>query len=465
MQQKAGLEVTRLTNKSMLRSVGNCIRLGRPLLIEDIGEFLDPALDPVLARAVFNQQGRSLIRLGDDNIDYNDDFRLYVSTKLPNPHYLPEVCIKVTVINFTVTMSGLEDQLLGALVKKERPDVEKKKNNLLVSMASDKLQLKQLEEKILRMLKDSEGVVVDNVGLIETLGESKIVSKTISERLVESEKTNEQITIMREQYRPVATRGSIIYFVMADLARIDPMYQFSLSYFQRLYDLCIDEAEKSDDLDTRLRSLKAYMTLNVYKNVCRGLFEAHKLIFSFLTCIQILREQDTVSAAEWSMLLRGAGMVTNPAVNPMPEGVSENGWNLVAALQEGIPDTFGGLVDHVISAASLSDWQRWATCNSPQTEALPKPWKDQLNSMQRMLLLKAFREEKLVFAIQDFVVEHLGEEFVQSPPVSMRVVHGETRADTPIVFILSVGADPTGVLYTYAKEVDYMDRLHLCSLG
>lgn len=109
MQQKAGLEVTRLTNKSMLRSVGNCIRLGRPLLIEDIGEFLDPALDPVLARAVFSQQGRKLIRLGDDNIDYNDDFRLYVSTKLPNPHYLPEVCIKVTVINFTVTMSGLED--------------------------------------------------------------------------------------------------------------------------------------------------------------------------------------------------------------------------------------------------------------------------------------------------------------------------------------------------------------------
>lgn len=351
------------------------------------------------------------------------------------------------------------------MVKKERPDVEKKKNDLLVSMASDKLQLNQLEEKILRMLRDSEGVVVDNVGLIETLGESKVVSKTISERLIESEKTNAQITTMREQYRPVATRGSIIYFVMADLARIDPMYQFSLSYFQRLYDLCIDEADKSDDLDTRLENLKAYMTLNVYKNVCRGLFEAHKLIFSFLVCIQILREAQEVSTSEWSLLLKGAGMVTNKKQNPMPDSVSENGWNLLAALEEGVPDKFTALVDHIVSPATLPQWQEWAACDDPHSSPLPKPWCDQLNSMQRMLVLKAFREEKLVFAIQDFVVEHLGEEFVQSPPVSMKVVHGETRADTPVVFILSVGADPTGVLYTYAKEVDYMDRLHLCSLG
>ncbi len=85
--------------------------------------------------------GRLLIHLGDSDIDYDPTFRLYMSTKLPNPHYLPEVCIKVTVINFTVTMFGLEDQLLGAVVKKERPDIETKKNRLVVSMASDKKQL------------------------------------------------------------------------------------------------------------------------------------------------------------------------------------------------------------------------------------------------------------------------------------------------------------------------------------
>ena len=94
--------------------------MGRPLLIEDIGETLDPALESTLQKATFKQGGRVLIRIGDGEIDYDPNFQLYVSTKMPNPHYLPEVCIKVTIINFTVTKQGLEDQLLGDVVVKER---------------------------------------------------------------------------------------------------------------------------------------------------------------------------------------------------------------------------------------------------------------------------------------------------------------------------------------------------------
>ncbi len=77
---------------------------GNPCLIEDVGEVLDPALEPVLQRCVFRQGGRLLIRLGDADVDYDPAFKLYITTKIANPHYLPEVCIKVTLINFTVTM-------------------------------------------------------------------------------------------------------------------------------------------------------------------------------------------------------------------------------------------------------------------------------------------------------------------------------------------------------------------------
>ena len=119
-----------MNDPNMLRSLESCIRIGAPLLVEDIGEFLDPALEPVLQNATFNQGGRLLIRLGDSDVDYDVNFKIYFTTKLPNPHYLPEVCIKVTVINFTVTFDGLEAQLLGDVVRKERPDVEERKNNL-----------------------------------------------------------------------------------------------------------------------------------------------------------------------------------------------------------------------------------------------------------------------------------------------------------------------------------------------
>lgn len=62
---------------------------------------------------------------------YSDEFRFFVTTKLANPHYMPEICIKVTIINFTVTMTGLEDQLLVDVVKNERPDLESKKDELV----------------------------------------------------------------------------------------------------------------------------------------------------------------------------------------------------------------------------------------------------------------------------------------------------------------------------------------------
>jgi dynein heavy chain len=48
------------------------------------------------------------IRLGDANVDYDENFNFYMTTKMPNPHYIPEICIKVTLINFTVTFEGLE---------------------------------------------------------------------------------------------------------------------------------------------------------------------------------------------------------------------------------------------------------------------------------------------------------------------------------------------------------------------
>lgn len=55
-----------------------------------------------------------------------------MTTKMPNPNYTPEVCIKVTLINFTVTQEGLEEQLLADVVVKERPEVEKKRDEIIV---------------------------------------------------------------------------------------------------------------------------------------------------------------------------------------------------------------------------------------------------------------------------------------------------------------------------------------------
>jgi dynein heavy chain len=90
---------------------------------------------------VFKEGGRAMLRLGDATVDYHPNFRLYMTTKLSNPHFLPEVCIMVQLINFTVSARGLEDQLLGDVVRRERPDLEDTKDRLVLSISNDKRQL------------------------------------------------------------------------------------------------------------------------------------------------------------------------------------------------------------------------------------------------------------------------------------------------------------------------------------
>jgi len=96
------------------------------------------------------------MKLGDNVIEYSKEFRFYMTTRLRNPHYLPEISVKVTLLNFMITPQGLEDQLLGIVAAKEKPELEEKKNELIITGAANKKNLKEIEDKILEVLSSSQ---------------------------------------------------------------------------------------------------------------------------------------------------------------------------------------------------------------------------------------------------------------------------------------------------------------------
>lgn len=132
MEKAKNLHVIKLTDSDFVRTLENCIQFGTPVLLENIGEELDPILEPLLLKQTFKQGGSVCIKLGDSTIEYSKDFKFYITTKLRNPHYLPETAVKVTLLNFMITMEGLEDQLLGIVVARERPELEEEKNQLIL---------------------------------------------------------------------------------------------------------------------------------------------------------------------------------------------------------------------------------------------------------------------------------------------------------------------------------------------
>lgn len=109
MEKDNEVKIMKLSHSKFANVMNLAIPNGYPVIIEDVDENIDPILDSVLAKATYDAEGRILIKFADKEIDYHKDFRIYLTTKKPNPKYLPEIFIKVTVINFTATFEGLED--------------------------------------------------------------------------------------------------------------------------------------------------------------------------------------------------------------------------------------------------------------------------------------------------------------------------------------------------------------------
>ncbi|CEM19434.1 unnamed protein product [Vitrella brassicaformis CCMP3155] len=464
------IQVIRLSEPNFLRSLENGIRMGNPVLLENVEEILDPAIEPVLQKQTFKKGGQVLLRLGDTDVPYSPNFRFYITTKMANPHYLPEVCIKVTIINFTVTQKGLEDQLLIEVVNHERPDLEEKRNDLVVSISNDKATLANLEQEILRLIAEAGDNILESETLINTLDESKKTSETVGERMKVAEVTAKEINDARESYRSVALRGSLLYFVIADLALIDPMYQYSLDYFVGLFNQRLAKSQKSDVIEGRLSILLTDITTKFYENICRGLFERHKLLYSFLNAVSIFRKNERIQPIEWMFFLRGveAGRdASRPGSNEgeaPPEWVDSTLWQKLKVLEETVGGSFGGLSASV--SANSADWQAYRDNDNLHKIPMPDGFSDKLTPFQQLLLVKSFREENLLFAVRNFVAAELGKEFVEPPPFDLLGAYQDSKNISPIIFVLSPGADPIGYLLKLAKENGPgEERLHILSLG
>lgn len=128
--EKSGQQcmVYKLSEGNLIRSLELAIQFGNWVLLENIGEELDPALEPILLQQKIRQGSNYVIRIGEKQIQYNDNFKFFLTTTLPNPHYTPETSVKVTILNFAITPAGLEEQMLNLLVQLELPELQEKKN-------------------------------------------------------------------------------------------------------------------------------------------------------------------------------------------------------------------------------------------------------------------------------------------------------------------------------------------------
>lgn len=433
------LSVIKLSDSDYVRKLENAIQFGTPVLLENIGEEVDSVLEPLLTKQIFKQAGVFCLKLGEAIIEYSPDFRFYITTKLRNPHFLPELSTKVTIVNFMITPEGLEDQLLGIVAAKERPELEEEKIRLVVASANNKKQLKEIEDKILEILSKSQGNLLEDESAISALTSSKTLSDDIALKQKVADETERLIDITRQGYRPIAVQSSILFFVIAELANIEPMYQYSLGWFINLFLISISDSAKSDDLLERLENLKSHFTYALYGNVCRSLFKKDKLLFSFILSVGILKGAGMIDQDEWQFLLTG-GLIIDPKMppNPITKWLGEKAWGESLRLST-LPNFIGFAAD---MEAQKNKWEVIYNSSEPYREQFPGDWETKLNIFQKLLIMRIIRPDKLVPAVMEFVEAKMGQKFVEPPLFDLVASYGDSNALAPLIFILSPGTDP-----------------------
>jgi len=457
-------QLARRANKFFLL-LETAITEGKAVLLPDVGEEVDVELDNLLKKS-FIKSGDSFRVKIQREVKYNPNFKLYMTSKLSNPHYTPEISTKVTIVNFALTEQALSDQLLDILFECEEKELSKKKDTNTRNIDKGKREVIEKEDEILKLLNESTSSLLENDSLVNKMLDTKDKYEKNNEEVASLELNMKKIEDTRGKYKSCAKEGATLFFIQNDLSHIDPMYQFSLKSYKQLFKTSIEGSSGLlvfGSFEQKLEKMKDVLRANFYKKTCDTLFEKHKLLFAFQICYRL--KMTDVDQDLWSFFLRG-GIVLDRKEQPQnnnADWIPATSWDNITELEK-IP-VFSGIVSS-LQLNSL-EWSKWYMHPQPETQALPSEWESKCDdTIKRLAVIRSLRPDRVTFAVKDVIKKYWpGYKDALGKPVSLREVMDRTKITKPLLCILGSGVDPVESIIVLAKEKIKDKPLLKVSLG
>ncbi|ROT63097.1 putative cytoplasmic dynein 2 heavy chain 1-like isoform X1 [Penaeus vannamei] len=454
------VEITTQQDPKFATNLELAVRFGKTLIIQEVDK-VDPILFPLLRGDLISQGPRFVIELGDKTLDFNENFRLFLATRIPNPELPPNVMSILTTVNFTTTRAGLTGQLLAATLQVEKPELEVRRTELLRQEEDLKVQLVNLEDHLLTTLAESQGNILENKVLIASLEKSKSSAATIETSLKESMSLQESLENERKAYLTLAQSAANLYFVISDLSKLNNMYQFSLNSFHALFHKALQTPQDGSATENRIKVLQRALIDLVYSYISRSLFKADRLMFGLHLVHGMYPEQ--FQKNEWQaftgQLVTDVKADASELKEALPNWIDEERAFAVALLRQ----TFPALYD-MLNLDDMSMWSGFSNSNHCELD-FPVQLNQKLSPFQQLLVIQAIRPDRLQSSMVNFVTRALGMKELSPPALNLRRLLSETVATEPILIIISAGADPSQELLDLVKSTVGSNAYHEVAMG
>ncbi|KAI3378322.1 hypothetical protein SNEBB_011029, partial [Seison nebaliae] len=471
--EKKNLIVTSFLNVSFKKHLESALRFGNALLALNV-ESYDPILNPVLNRELRKAGGRTLITIGDQEIDFSPSFTIFLATRDPTIQFPPDLCSRVTFVNFTVTRASLQTQCENELLKNERPDVDKKRTDLMKVQGEFQQKLRHLEKNLLQALNESKGNILDDDSIISKLEYLKTEAADVTKKIEESDSVMVEVDEVAKEYAPLAQASAAIYFTMEAMSQIHYLYHYALQFFLSIFNEVISNNKNLEGITNskdRLNIIRVDLFRYIYCRVSRGMLHNDCIVFALLLSKIFIRHthSNDMMNLEFNHLLRGTQDTTLASIqqnkkNSMFDRIGKVAPQLTEQQRLCATKLSMSFKQFQNLDNSLKDKEilnKWLDDESPESSIPPNMfWKDEENKsikicMNILLLIQAFRPDRLIAACHQFVLSVFGKKFFTEAEAVLNlneITENEVTAITPILLCSVPGYDASGRIEDMAIE-------------
>ena len=290
------IQKTSFLDKAFMKTLAGAVRFGTTLLVENV-EMVDPVLNPILNKEIQRTGGRSLVRIGTEDVDYSPKFNIILTTKNPAAKLTPDLCSRVTLVNFTITPASLRSQSMSRIMQEEKPEVEKRRRDLLKLQGEQNVKLRELEEKMLNTISAVEGSILDDDRVVTGMETLMTEGVQVEEQIAKSADVMKEVQQAISTFEPLGEICRELFVLLKAMRDISFLYEFSAKGFMSVLECVLERlgpVGEGGDEGQRASELKLGLFTEMAARIGRGLSAEDKMVFS-LHLVRLFAKDENVA--------------------------------------------------------------------------------------------------------------------------------------------------------------------------